>query len=513
MAEPRRRILAIDDTPANLLTLGAALEGDFEMQIAVSGPKGLELAAQSPPDLILLDVMMPGMDGFETCRRLKADPVLRPIPVIFVTALTESDAESTGLTLGAVDYITKPVNLGIAGQRIRNLLEREQLRKQVEAQRDHLQQLFDELAERESQLSRLLAEQAAVLNNDLIGIVTVRDRTIVWANPAFEKLLGYASGELNGTSTINNYPDERAFNDFGQAAYPVLRSGKVFRSQIEHVRKDGQSLWVDVSGAMLDQKTGETLWGFIDISDQVKAMDEVKSSNTELEQFSYAISHDMRQPLRMISSYMQLLESALAPQLDDEQRVNFRFAIEGAQRLDGMMLGLLEYSRVGRMGEPPCWIESRTLLNEALHFLEPAVAEAHADIRILGDWPRLFASKDEILRLMQNLIGNAVKYRVAGRPPEITLSSRSDGKEWHMTVADNGAGIPPNQIGRLFQVFQRLHSRSAYEGTGIGLALCRKIVEHHGGRIGVKSAGDNQGCSFLLALPLERVNMNAHRMT
>lgn len=141
MNRQRPTILVIDDTPTNLLTLGAVLKADYDLQIATSGAMGLELAANSPPDLILLDVMMPEMDGYETCRRLKADARLRKIPVIFVTALTESHAESTGLTLGAADYIAKPINLEIARQRIRNLIERQQLLKEVETHRDHLEAL------------------------------------------------------------------------------------------------------------------------------------------------------------------------------------------------------------------------------------------------------------------------------------------------------------------------------------------------------------------------------------
>jgi len=140
MNNPRARILAIDDTPANLLTLGRALTADYAVQIATSGAAGLALATKVPPDLILLDVMMPEMDGYETCRRLKTDPQLRMIPVIFITALTEVEAESAGLALGAADFITKPINVEIARQRIRNLLEREQLRKEVEAHRDHLEE-------------------------------------------------------------------------------------------------------------------------------------------------------------------------------------------------------------------------------------------------------------------------------------------------------------------------------------------------------------------------------------
>jgi diguanylate cyclase (GGDEF)-like protein len=141
MTAPRARILAIDDTPVNLMTLGAALEGEFDLQFATSGPIGIALALKNPPDLILLDVMMPEVDGYETYRRLVALPSLRNIPVIFVTALNDVDSEVTGLSLGAADYITKPINVTTARQRIRNLLEREQLRKEVRMQRDHLHEL------------------------------------------------------------------------------------------------------------------------------------------------------------------------------------------------------------------------------------------------------------------------------------------------------------------------------------------------------------------------------------
>ncbi|NEX21673.1 response regulator [Thiorhodococcus mannitoliphagus] len=150
MTEDRPRILAIDDTPANLFTLGTALAEEFDLQIATSGATGLELACGSPPDLILLDVMMPEMDGFETCRRLKAEPRLRDIPVVFITAVSETDAEVKGLALGAADYIFKPFNVDITRQRIRNLLDRERLRKAVEVHRD---QLEARVAERTQSLS------------------------------------------------------------------------------------------------------------------------------------------------------------------------------------------------------------------------------------------------------------------------------------------------------------------------------------------------------------------------
>jgi len=149
------KILAIDDTPANLMALGVLMADDIDLHVASSGASGLALAAQIQPDLILLDVMMPDMDGYETCRRLKADPRLCHVPVIFLTALVNEEAESEGLALGAADYITKPIKLAVARHRICNLLERESLRREVTAQRDALQRMVGELEQASSQLHQM----------------------------------------------------------------------------------------------------------------------------------------------------------------------------------------------------------------------------------------------------------------------------------------------------------------------------------------------------------------------
>ena len=227
----------------------------------------------------------------------------------------------------------------------------------------------------------------------------------------------------------------------------------------------------------------------------------LERSNAELEQFAYVASHDLRQPLRMVNSYMQLLERALADKLDDKSREMMHFAADGAKRMDQMLVSLLEYSRVGRMGEPMQALDSREAVDEALHFLAPAILEARATVRVTGDWPQMVASRDEFTRLWQNLIGNAIKYRAAGRAPEIDITVVPEAQSWRFCVADNGIGIDPEQIERLFKVFQRLHTRDQYEGNGIGLAVARKIVERHGGRIWVESAGAGLGCQFFVVLP------------
>jgi len=357
------------------------------------------------------------------------------------------------------------------------------------------------------QMDKALRESEArfktISENELVGIVISKDRIIQWANPAYEKILGYEKGELIGASSRLIFYSEDEYQKLGENAYPVMNSGKVYRTEIRYRHKNGSPIFVDVSGGNLNLGVGQTIWSCVDISERVKSEIELKRSNTELEQFSYVISHDMRQPLRMISSYLQLIQMNLIDKLDTTNREYFDFAIDGAKRMDQMLVGLLDYSRVGRKNDPFAWVESRAMLDEATLFLGPATSEAKANIIIEGDWPRVWVSRDEIVRLFQNLIGNAVKYRTQEKAPQIYVISKVINNHWRVQVVDNGIGIDPNQLGRLFQVFQRLQSRANFEGNGIGLALCRRIIEHHGGRIWAESAGENQGSTFSFEISQE----------
>jgi signal transduction histidine kinase len=178
------------------------------------------------------------------------------------------------------------------------------------------------------------------------------------------------------------------------------------------------------------------------------------------------------------------------------------FALDGTKRMDSMIVSLLDYSRVGRKSDAKQMIESRAVFDEALSFLEPMIQETGAQITLNGVWPQLFASRDELTRLFQNLLGNAIKFCESGQVPLIEIDSAVANKIWRVSVKDHGVGIDPKQADRLFQFFSRLQSRTRFEGTGMGLALCRRIVEHHNGRIWVESLGEGTGSCFIFELPV-----------
>ena len=281
-------------------------------------------------------------------------------------------------------------------------------------------------------------------------------------------------------------------------------------------RAGGGVVWIEISTAPLSRGDGgvvETVVSsFLDITHRKEFEDELSRSNAELEQFAYAVSHDLREPLRMVASYIQLLERRLGAAAGDDIREFIGFAVDGAKRMDRMLVALLEYSRVGRRGQPMEWVDSRRVLDEALLFLSPVVQQTGAEVRVEGDWPMLFASPDELERLFQNLLGNALKYHAEDVPPRIRITAARDGAVWRFSFADNGIGIAPDQTGRLFKVFQRLHGAGRYEGSGVGLALCRRIVQRHDGRIWVESDGPGSGSTFIFTLPVSAVQIPAEEM-
>lgn len=231
------------------------------------------------------------------------------------------------------------------------------------------------------------------------------------------------------------------------------------------------------------------------------AIEELQRSNAELEQFAYVASHDLQEPLRMVTGYTGLLAKRYRGRLDADADEFIRYATEGCDRLKRLIDDLLAYSRIDRRADPEETTSAEAALKDAIAGIGPAVADAGAEIVWReGTLPRVRVARSQLAMLFQNLLSNAIKFRAPSRPPLVRVSVEAGEPDWQFSVEDNGIGIAPEFHARIFQLFQRLHGRAEYEGTGIGLALCRKIVERSGGRIWVESKS-GAGAVFRFTLP------------
>lgn len=227
--------------------------------------------------------------------------------------------------------------------------------------------------------------------------------------------------------------------------------------------------------------------------------EELTRSNRDLEQFAYVASHDLQEPLRMVATYTQLLAERYQGKLDENADKYIHYAVDGALRMQSLVKDLLAFSRVGRKQEAAHDTDCNLVVRSVIANLQPAIHESGACIRY-EKLPVLLADQSELVQLFQNLIGNAIKFRSAA-PPEVRITAEKTKKEWLISVADNGIGIAPQHVDDVFVIFKRLHAREEYPGSGIGLAICKKIVEHNQGRIWVEST-HGQGSTFRFTWPV-----------
>jgi two-component system sensor histidine kinase/response regulator len=330
-----------------------------------SVPDGLAALAavrQQRPDLVLTDVMMPGLDGYGLLRALRADPSTRTLPVILLSARAGEEALLEGLSTGADDYIVKPFSARELLVRVRTHLELARTRRE-------------------------------------------------WAT-------------------------------------------------------------------------------------------KLERTNKELEQFAYIASHDLQEPLRMVRSYVQLLEKEYKGKLSGDADKYIHYAVDGAARMQALINDLLSLSRLDSEAKPLVPTESNTALADALADLQLTLTDTGAVVT-KGVLPTVMADGEQLRLVFQNLIANALKFRQGSEPPQLQVSSERDGADWIISVKDNGIGIEPQHAERIFRMFQRLHGRGDYPGTGIGLAICKKVVERAGGRIWVDSEV-GKGSTFRFTLSAAR---------
>jgi PAS domain S-box-containing protein len=345
----------------------------------------------------------------------------------------------------------------------------------------------------------------AVAETAIEGIVSLDTSGLIhYWNPGAERLFGLRASEVIGQPITVAMPEPflRAF----ESAATGAGLGTTFETVGRH--RGGRHFPLETSVAAWSNTQGEKFFTAIvrDITERKNAeraieakAEELVRSNQELEQFAYVASHDLQEPLRMVSNYTQLLARRYKDRLDADANEFIDFAVDGAKRMQDLIHDLLQYARVGTRGREFKPVPAQDLVNEAVANLHQAIEESAARVTV-APLPVLTCDGPQVVQVFQNLIGNAVKFRRPGTTPEVHVSAAKADGMWTIAVRDNGIGIDGKHFERIFQMFQRLHARADYPGTGIGLALCRKIVERHGGRIRVESE-PGQGACFLFSIP------------
>jgi signal transduction histidine kinase len=265
----------------------------------------------------------------------------------------------------------------------------------------------------------------------------------------------------------------------------------------DYVLKDGLARLPEVVRRALREKQERSLRLQAE-RDLARKVDELARSNADLEQFAYVASHDLQEPLRMVTAYTQLLAERYRGKLDENADKYIGYASEGAQRMQVLIQDLLAFSRVGRNGFTYGSVDCNAVMAEVLQTLATAIQESAAVVTHM-DLPAVWADRTQMAQLFQNLIGNAIKFR-GKEPPVVSVQAEKTALRWQFSVSDNGIGIAPEFAENIFVVFQRLHARTEYPGNGIGLAICKKIVERNGGKIWVESQ-PGSGSTFKFTLP------------
>lgn len=343
----------------------------------------------------------------------------------------------------------------------------------------------------------------------------------------FEIIALVVQDETGFTRALITHSPEVVLADFnlpnwtGMAALDVLRREKldiplilvsgalgdvtavecIKRGATDYVLKDGLARLPEAIRRALQEKQERTLRRQVE-ENLARKVDELARSNADLEQFAYVASHDLQEPLRMVAAYTQLLAERYRGKLDENADKFIGYASEGAVRMQVLIQDLLAFSRVGRK-EARESVDCNDVIKEVLQTLSSAMQESGAVVTH-GELPEVWADRTQMAQVFQNLIGNAIKFH-GKEPPAVSVKAEKQEQQWLFTVSDNGIGIAPEYAENIFVVFQRLHARTEYPGNGIGLAICKKIVERYGGRIWVDSQAGS-GSTFKFTMPLHGVD-------
>jgi PAS domain S-box-containing protein len=509
-------ILLVDDTPDKLLALEAALS-DLNQTIvkAESGSEALRLILKREFAVILLDINMPGMDGFETASLIRQRKSSAHTPIIFVTSFSTADIEVyRGYKLGAVDYLFTPVTPEVLRSKVNVFVELAKKNREIQRQSEALRKAEEERLQRKLEETNARLEWETRRNHffrlsiELLAISSY-DGVFTQTNPTWQKSLGYAPDELHG----------RAMQDFIHAD-DVARTRDIIANILKadtpnyfenrFRAKDGSYRWL---GWTIAPFAAEGLLYIFarDMTERLERENEIRRLNGDLEQrtlslqllnqelesFSYSLAHDLRTPLRSISAYSEMIVAGEAGEVPAEALKMVRTIQRNSGRMTQLMDDFLAFFRVARKDVKQEKIVMSSVAREAISSMQ-IDAKRQIDFKV-ATLPPAKGDPAMVLQVFVNLISNAVKFTALREKAEIEIGYLAEKSPPVYFVKDNGVGFNMKYYSRLFGVFERLHRREEFDGTGIGLAIVQKIVQRHGGNVWAESVVDN-GATFYFTL-------------
>lgn len=528
------KILVIDDSTANLqLLLSLLKENGYTVYPALDGELALKSLQFTLPDLILLDIKMPRMDGYEVCRRLKAHQRTSSIPVIFLSAKEDELDKVKGFQAGGVDYITKPFQPEEMLARVRIHLRMreltEDLEQEVQARTIELmvsnKRLEEEVAERRQ------VEEALRISSERLQLATraahigiwdwdVVNNELLWEASMYQ-LYGIQEADFGGAydAWIHTvHPEDKVRTD--EAIQAALRGEREYSAEFRIVRPDGSTRHIKAeSKTILDQdgKPLRMIGTNIDITEIKQAEMRILSLNQELEQrvaertaqleiaiydlekFNYSASHDLRIPLRAVDGFSLILLKEHAQQLDAEGMRLLNVVRGNTKKMAQLIDDMQAFSHTGRMPLSSAHIDLEELVREVMDELNPATAGR--DIKLEVDHlPSVYSDRPMLYQVFVNLLSNAIKFTRPREAPVIQVGCSYEGDEVVCHVKDNGVGFDMQYVDKLFGVFQRLHGVDEFEGTGIGLVIVKRIITRLNGRVWAEGKV-NEGATIYFTLP------------
>lgn len=496
-------ILLIDDKPENLFSLEVLLEEeDRHFLKATSGNEGLKLALNNEIALILLDVQMPGMDGYEVARVLKSNPQTKYIPIIFVTALSKDITNMLqGYEVGAIDYLLKPLEPVITKAKVDSFVRAYKLQRELDAARE---------AERRHLLAIRAGEEryAQIVDTapDAVIVLDEVGRINEWNDQA-EQIFGWKENEVEGKKLSELIIPEHYTQTYRTKVTELIKSGVTSRineiKELVGLRKNTSEFPMELKMSSSRINNNPVLVCFIrDITERKKAEEErsritaLEQKNKELENFTYILSHDLKTPLRGLASLSEWIIRDYTDKLDEAGKEYLGLMKDRVSRLERLIDGVLKFTTASKMESAEMELVD---CNQMIIEISKLVSLPNVAIKTDNNLPSVKYVKPSLMQVFQNLIDNAIKHNDK-ELIQINIGSTDDVDHWTFYVKDNGPGIAPQYHAKIFMIFQTLKTKDESNDTGIGLAVVKRVIETAGGKIWVESE-EGKGASFFFTIP------------